>query len=52
MLLTTENNKKKKRAQKSEGKRMNRVIEVKSMHREREKERETKDEKDNTSGDS
>jgi hypothetical protein len=51
-LLTTENNKKKKRAQKSEGKRMNRVIEVKSMHREREKERETKDEKDNTSGDS
>ncbi len=33
---------------------MNRVIEVKSMHREREreKERETKDEKDNTSGDS
>jgi hypothetical protein len=33
---------------------MKRVIEVKSMHREREKEkeRETKDEKDNTSGDS
>jgi hypothetical protein len=51
-LLTAGNYKKKKRAQKSEGKRMNRVIEVKSMHREREKERETKDEKDNTSGDS
>ncbi len=31
---------------------MNRVIEVESMHREREKETETKDEKDNTSGDS
>jgi hypothetical protein len=32
---------------------MNRIIEVKSMHRERERERrETKDEKDNTSGDS
>jgi hypothetical protein len=42
------------RTEKKEGQRVNRVIEVKSMHGERkkEKERETKDEKDNTSGSS
>jgi hypothetical protein len=37
-LLTTENNNNKTRAEKR-GKRMNGVIEVKSMHREREKKR-------------
>jgi hypothetical protein len=45
----TENNNNQTRTEKR-GKRMKRVLEVKSMHRE--KERETKDENDNPSGDS